>query len=157
MHETLLLFGATGDLTQRYLFTSLANLLRDRLLPANFHVVAIARHAHSTESFRSSLAAAMAAKAGIDTQAPEIAELLSRTEYIAAELADPAHIAEHLRHLAGKPVVSFLATPPNLFVPISQGLKAAGLLDAPRVSCWKSPSGATWPARARPSRPSSSA
>jgi glucose-6-phosphate 1-dehydrogenase len=30
MHETLLLFGATGDLAQRYLFPSLANLLLGR-------------------------------------------------------------------------------------------------------------------------------
>lgn len=41
MHETLLLFGATGDLVQRYLFPSLANLLRDRLLPPDFRVIAV--------------------------------------------------------------------------------------------------------------------
>ena len=31
--DRLLLFGATGDLAQRYLFPSLLHLLRDRLLP----------------------------------------------------------------------------------------------------------------------------
>ena len=131
MHETLLLFGATGDLTQRYLFPSLANLLRDRLLPPAFRVIAVARHQHTDQSFRDALRTAMASKAGIDTQAPEIADLLERTQYIAADLADPANIAAALGHLAGPPCVSFLATPPGLFVPISRGLKAAGLLDAP--------------------------
>jgi len=131
MHDTLLLFGATGDLAQRYLFPSLANLLRDRLLPAQLRVVAVARHPHTAASFRAALREAMAAKAGIDTDAPEIAELLARTTYVAADLADPANIQAALAPCAGRPSVSFLATPPNLFVPISQGLKAAGLLDAP--------------------------
>jgi len=131
MHESLLLFGATGDLSQRYLFPSLANLLRDRLLPPGFRVTAIARHEYSPEAFRASLAAAMSSKANIDPQAPEIIELLSRTDYLIADLADPAHMATQLAPLAGRPVVSFLSTPPSLFVPISQGLKAAGLLEVP--------------------------
>jgi len=131
MHETLLLFGATGDLAQRYLFLSLANLLRDRLLPAKFRVVAVARHAHSTESFRQFLAEGLSAKAGVDPGAPEVADLLARIEYVAADLSDPAGIKRNLRKYAGQHCVSFLATPPGLFVPISHGLKAAGLLDAP--------------------------
>src|SRR5690606_36363732 len=36
MHDTLLLFGATGDLAQRYLFPSLLRLLGDGLLPEDF-------------------------------------------------------------------------------------------------------------------------
>ena len=43
VHDTLLLFGATGDLSLRYLFPSLVHLLRDRLLPAEFRLVAIGR------------------------------------------------------------------------------------------------------------------
>jgi glucose-6-phosphate 1-dehydrogenase len=131
MHETLLLLGATGDLAQRYIFPSLANLLRDRLLPAEFRVVAVARQHQTVEAFRGSLGAALSAKAGLEASAPEVADLLARTAYVAADLADPANIARQLAMPAGRRYVSFLATPPNLFVPISQGLKAAGLLDAP--------------------------
>ncbi len=130
MHQTLLLLGATGDLAQRYLFPSLANLLRDRLLPPQFRVVAIARQQQSTQAFRNSLADALNSKAGLDAGAPEIADLLSRTDYIAAELSDPANIARQTAPLAGRECVSFLATPPGLFVPISRGLQAAGLLSA---------------------------
>ncbi len=131
MHDTLLLFGATGDLTQRYLFPSLANLLRDRLLPATFRVIAVGRQEHGAGAFREQLASAMASKAGIDAEAAEIRDLLARTAYVTANLADPDNIARQLAPLAGRPCVNFLATPPNLFVPISRGLKAAGLLDAP--------------------------
>ena len=41
--DSLLLFGATGDLSVRYLFPSLVHLLRDRLLPPDFQVVAVGR------------------------------------------------------------------------------------------------------------------
>ena len=52
MHDSLLLFGATGDLAQRYLFPSLLHLLRDRLLPESFRVIAIARSEHDDASFQ---------------------------------------------------------------------------------------------------------
>ena len=51
LHDTLLLFGATGDLSQRYLFPSLVHLLRDRLLPPNFRVVAIGRQEFEGPAF----------------------------------------------------------------------------------------------------------
>lgn len=131
MHTTLLVCGATGDLAQRYLFASLANLLHDRLLPPDFRVIAVARQAQSTPSFRAALGAAMHAKAGFEADAPELAALLARTEYVVADLAQPELVARQLGPLAAPDCVSFLATPPNLFVPITQGLAAAGLLDAP--------------------------
>ena len=52
MHDTLLLFGATGDLAQRYLFPSLLRLLGDGLLPEDFRVRAMALSPHDTEKFR---------------------------------------------------------------------------------------------------------
>src|SRR5690606_7519063 len=51
MHDTLLLFGATGDLAQRYLFPSLLRLLGDGLLPEDFRVRAMALSPHDTEKF----------------------------------------------------------------------------------------------------------
>lgn len=131
MHDTLLLFGATGDLAQRYLFLSLAHLLRDGLLPANFRIVAVARQPHSDESFREALATNMKEKSGIDVSTADVRLMLSRTSYIAADLQQPAEIARQLAHLSNSHCVSFLATPPNLFVTIAEGLKQAGLLEAP--------------------------
>ena len=52
MHDTLFLFGATGDLAQRYLFPSLLRLLGDGLLPEDFKVRALALSPHDTEAFR---------------------------------------------------------------------------------------------------------
>ncbi|MFC4821308.1 glucose-6-phosphate dehydrogenase [Dokdonella ginsengisoli] len=129
MHDTLLLFGATGDLAARQLFPSLLHLLRDRLLPEDFRIVAVARHAYDDEAFRAWLGERLA---GIENGAEVRAELLRRTEYVAVDLSQPEAIAQTLRGYAdGHRCVSYLATPPYLFVPIAQGLKGAGLLEEP--------------------------
>ena len=63
MHDTLLLFGATGDLSQRYLFPSLIHLLRDRLLPPDFRIIAIGRNQYDEHEFRSWLHAQLGSEA----------------------------------------------------------------------------------------------
>ena len=62
VHDTLLLFGATGDLSVRYLFPSLVHLQRDRLLPPGFQVVAVGRQEHDDEGFRLWLEAQLGAE-----------------------------------------------------------------------------------------------
>jgi glucose-6-phosphate 1-dehydrogenase len=70
MHRTLLLFGATGDLAQRYLFPSLANLIRDRLLPDDSRIIAVARRGFRDTRFRDSLADVIAIGIGPDAATP---------------------------------------------------------------------------------------
>ena len=128
MHDTLLLFGATGDLAQRYLFPSLLHLLRDRLLPAQFRVVAIGRTEHDDEGFRNWLRERIR---GEDRNADALGDLLGRIRYHALDLQDIDGVAATLSQYADRPAVSYLSTPPNLFEPACRGLKAAGLLEAP--------------------------
>ena len=127
MHDTLLLFGATGDLAARQLFPSLLHLSVDALLPGGFRIIAVARQPMSTEEFRAWLGDKLAREAvGSDA----VAALLACVEYVHVDLADAAAIAPALAGISGR-CVSYLATPPYLFVTIAQGLKAAGLLEAP--------------------------
>ena len=49
---TIVIFGATGDLTSRKLVPALYNLARERRLPAGFAVVGFARRDWSDEYFR---------------------------------------------------------------------------------------------------------
>ena len=127
MHDTLLLFGATGDLSQRYLFPSLVHLWRDRLLSPGFRIVAVGRQALSDDEFRAWLRERMANEVADDPAVVE--ELLGRIAYVSVDLRDEAAIAAALAGYADRPSVSYLATPPDLFVPVAQGLKAAGLLE----------------------------
>src|SRR5690625_1660012 len=83
MHDTLLLFGATGDLARRYLFPSLRHLLRDRLLPDTFRVVAIGRTGHGDEGFRNHLRENLQDADSGNREALD--DLLTRTRYHAID------------------------------------------------------------------------
>jgi len=138
-HDTLLLFGATGDLSVRYLFPSLVHLLRDRLLPPNFQVVAIGRQELDDEGFRDWLAGKLAGEAERNREA--LQQLLARTLYRAVDLSDRQAVATALSPFAAKPCVSYLAIPPDLFIPTCEGLQAAGLLAAPNRLVLEKPIG----------------
>src|SRR6266852_2532042 len=49
---TVIIFGASGDLTKRKLVPALYRLTQERLLPAEFAIVGFARSAMSHEDFR---------------------------------------------------------------------------------------------------------
>jgi glucose-6-phosphate 1-dehydrogenase len=127
MHDTLLLFGATGDLAQRYLFPSLLHLLRDRLLPPTFRVVAVGRTGLADADFGQWLRERLDDGDGRD--ADVLDDLLARTRYLSLDLNDPEAMRTALSPYADRPSVSYLSTPPDLFVPACRGLKAAGLLE----------------------------
>ena len=126
MLDTLLLFGATGDLAQRYLFPSLLHLLRDRLLPNDFRIVAIGRSEHDSAGFGQWLVQRIT---GRDAQ--WLPDLLARTTYLSLDLSDTTAVAQALSPYADRPAVSYLSIPPNLFEAACNGLSAAGLLQAP--------------------------
>ena len=128
MHDSILLFGATGDLAQRYLFPSLLHLLRDRLLPDSFRVIAIGRTPHDDDGFRAWLRERIDEG---DVHSGALENLLSRIHYHALNLNDIDGMAAALSQYADRPAVSYLSTPPNLFESACRGLKAAGLLEAP--------------------------
>ncbi|MEO8160507.1 MAG: glucose-6-phosphate dehydrogenase, partial [Arenimonas sp.] len=128
-HDTLLLFGATGDLSVRYLFPSLLHLLRDRLLPPGFRIVAVGRQEYDGDGFQLWLEAQMAAEASRNREAMK--QLLARTSYLSVDLSDRDAVARALAPYAANPCVSYLAIPPDLFVPTCAGLQAAGVLAAP--------------------------
>src|SRR5262249_4182373 len=52
---TLVIFGASGDLTKRKLLPALYSLARDRLLPSTFNVVGVARRDLADGVFRQSM------------------------------------------------------------------------------------------------------
>lgn len=139
IHDTLLLFGASGDLSRRYLFPSLVHLMRDRLLPADFRLVAIGRQEFDEEAFRVWLRPQLSSESARNRQALD--ELLDRTHYVSVDLSDPSAVASALSSYADRPCVSYLAIPPHLFVATCEGLQAAGLLEAPSRMVLEKPLG----------------
>ncbi len=126
----LLLFGATGDLSQRMLIPSLYGLHADDLLPQDLTITGTARSTLSDAEFRD-----FAAKA-LDTHLPEdrkdsgaIASFLDRLQYQqldASDLGGYAALAEKLGDISNGLAI-FLSTAPKFFEPTIKGLASAGL------------------------------
>ncbi|MGN6498328.1 MAG: glucose-6-phosphate dehydrogenase, partial [Tsuneonella sp.] len=126
--DRLLLFGATGDLSQRMLLPSLCALAHDHLLPAHLRIVGTARSAMSDHEFRNF------ARAALEKYLPPnrrggMADFLNRLHYQALD-ATTLEGYDALAKKVGTPeqgLAIFLSTAPSLFEPTIAGLKSAGL------------------------------
>ncbi|HBS62394.1 MAG TPA: glucose-6-phosphate dehydrogenase, partial [Stenotrophomonas sp.] len=140
MHDTLFLFGATGDLAQRYLFPSLLRLLGDGLLPEDFKVRALALSPHDTEAFREILRPRLQQAMPMASQ-EDIQSLLQRIDYRSVDLRDPQSVADSVRDLVNRRCVSYLAIPPGLYISTCEGLALGGALAAPHRLMLEKPIG----------------
>src|SRR5213079_451963 len=74
---TLVIFGASGDLTRRKLLPALYQLSRSQRLPARFSVIGVARSAMSDDEFRQLLHDSLREFAGVDSP-NEVSTALAR-------------------------------------------------------------------------------
>jgi glucose-6-phosphate 1-dehydrogenase len=129
---SIVVFGATGDLTRRKIVPALYNLRRAGLLPEGTRVVGLARREQGTAELRASLREACARFSGggrLDEGA--WAWLESRITYLQGDLDDPkayARLAEALG-AEGMPenALYYLATAPDQFGTVARRLGEAGL------------------------------
>lgn len=131
---TLVIFGATGDLTHRKLIPALYSLCNDRLLPDRFAIVGFARSERSEDEFRQSLRESLTSDGtrvnervwdqfsrhityfhgGYD-DADSFKELGERLNEIDQEVGTEDHR------------LFYLATPPNVYADVVANLGASGL------------------------------
>jgi glucose-6-phosphate 1-dehydrogenase len=130
---TLVIFGASGDLTKRKLLPAVYHLSRGRRLPARFAVIGVARTPQDDEGFRTQFRESLKEFGGSDA-APgdEIADsIASRMFYLRGELDDPAvyrQLHARLQEIDGaEGVLYYLAVPPDVYAPVIEQLGAAGL------------------------------
>ncbi|MEM7200392.1 MAG: glucose-6-phosphate dehydrogenase [Planctomycetota bacterium] len=131
---TLVIFGATGDLTRRKLVPALAGLARDGLLPAAFAVVGFARRDKSDEQFRQEMTAGVD-EFGREGVADSFAAIVDHLYYHQATFEDAdgyARLGARLRELDAAHGtrgnrIFYLATPPSAYSSILAQLAAHGL------------------------------
>ena len=126
--DCLLLFGATGDLSQRMLLPSLCALDADGLLAEDLRIVCTARSDHDTKGFRNFARAALE-KFLPDHRKTGIATFLNRLKYQSLD-ASTLEGYERLAETVGdiqRGMSIFLSTAPSLFEPTIKGLVHAGL------------------------------
>ena len=132
----VVIFGASGDLTNRKLIPALYNLALAGLLPAEFAVIGVARHPMSDEQLREKLRAGAEKYSRTAPLQPLIWDnFASDLSYVSGDYGDPAtysrlsaKLAEADRRCgtAGNRLY-YLATPPSLVPTIVHRLGEAGL------------------------------
>jgi glucose-6-phosphate 1-dehydrogenase len=131
---SIIIFGASGDLTQRKLIPSLLNLCRKNRLPAKFYIVGFGGTAFTDEEFRAHLLDGAREFATFKFLEQEWAGFAARLHYQQGKYADPSDfevLAQKLAALEESPVANrlyYMATPPTLFPTIIDQLGSTGQL-----------------------------
>src|SRR5262245_118912 len=129
--DTLLLFGATGDLAQRMLLPSLFALHADRLLPLDLASLGTARSDISNEGFRKLAEAALAKHLPADRhRSGSSADFLRRLRYVTLDASHAESfgwLSKTLGNGGTQTLAVLLSTAPSLFQPTITGLRSAGL------------------------------
>lgn len=134
---TIVIFGASGDLTKRKLLPALYNLKALKLLPENFAVIGVAVSDSNDELFRAQITSDIQQFATCPVDQAEWADFSSRSYYISGDFNNPdtfhhlgAKITEVQKtwNLPGN-VLFYLAISPSFFGKVVEQLGNAGLTE----------------------------
>jgi glucose-6-phosphate 1-dehydrogenase len=135
---TIVIFGASGDLTNRKLMPALYSLALQQLLPPELTIVGFSRSDWNDEQFREQMRHAVATHGGHDILDSDIWEAFARRLHYISASFDDAAAYDTLRTLLARehaPASGFgnrmfyLATAPDFFPVIAEHLGAVGLAD----------------------------
>ena len=139
---TLVIFGASGDLTRRKLIPALASLHSKGRLPPNLNILGVARSDMGDAEFHTLLEEFLGGDGMSKPTPDQWAEFTSRLHYIHGDVTKAEDIAEVKRKLAeiegdggdGNRLY-YLSLAPSLYQPAITGLGEAGMADD--TDCWR--------------------
>lgn len=121
-HEgcTIIIFGASGDLSKRKLFPSLFQLYNEDMLPKVFHIVGYARTRMNTEEFKEKL----------QEFSSYDEEFLSHITYISGQYDSVEHMKclDTIFNQHSRNRIYYLSLPPSEFRNVCKTLKQADLI-----------------------------
>ncbi len=132
----VVIFGASGDLTQRKLLPAFFSLYRDGLLPENFAILGVARSDYDDDGFRSKMAEGLKQhsrrKFRSDATWQDYACMLHYHRGSYDDIETYHALAARLQridagHGTGGNYLFYLSTPPNLYPLIAANLGEVGL------------------------------
>jgi glucose-6-phosphate 1-dehydrogenase len=141
--STVVIFGASGDLTKRKLLPALYRLSKGQRLPSQFAVIGVARTPMDDEGFRQQFTASLHEFATDDDPgSAEVAQSLgARLHYIPGELDDAnvyARLKARLADVATDAgVLFYLAIPPGAYATVIEHLGRAGLSKEQTPLAWR--------------------
>jgi glucose-6-phosphate 1-dehydrogenase len=124
--DALVVFGVTGDLAYKQIFTSLLGLVRDEGL--NVPIIGVAKAGWSLDQLKERARDSLAQHGPVDAKAEQ--KLLSLLRYVDGDYADPATF-ERLHSELGdaRRALNYLAVPPSMF-----GVVAAGIAKSSKAA-----------------------
>jgi len=130
---TIIIFGASGDLTQRKLIPALYHSFRKGRLPEQTRIVGFARRPWDDAAFRELLHKGVLEFSG-NYHDEQWAAFAAKIHYFKGDLdtaTDYTQLAAFLQELEGEPAhrLYYLATAPEYYGPIATHLGAAGLAE----------------------------
>jgi len=131
MIRYFVIFGASGDLTARYLLPTLAQLHQAGKLPADMTVLGVAPESWDTAYFKNHI------RARVRQHAPGLADasedrLIARLQYRRADVTKPDEVKTALASI-NEAAVLYLSLPPAVFLPAARSILAAGVPAASRI------------------------
>ncbi|MDZ7723084.1 MAG: glucose-6-phosphate dehydrogenase [candidate division KSB1 bacterium] len=131
---TLVIFGATGDLTRRKLIPSLYRLYKQNLFSPDLKIIAFARRPKSTAEYREELRQEMQKHLDESDWSDEsVQNFLQRIHYFKAAFTTPGDMKDFSVYLDkntdpvfSKNILFYLATPPSHYETIIKNLGRAG-------------------------------
>jgi glucose-6-phosphate 1-dehydrogenase len=132
--NTVVIFGASGDLTQRKLIPALYNNYRKGRIPECVQVFGFARRPYTDESFAARLREGVLEYSKDTFNETTWGQFAPRLRYFQGDLDTPedyARLKDYLIELEGRPVnrLYYLATSPDFYAPAVKHLGAAGMAD----------------------------
>jgi glucose-6-phosphate 1-dehydrogenase len=135
MSHTIVIFGASGDLTSRKLIPALYRLFNKQRLPEDTEIVGVSRSEFSHEAWRDSLASSTSRYLGDDFDAESWPSFSKHLHYQRGDIGsaeDFQSLAGFLQELEGgqgRPRIYYLSTHPGLYEQAIAQIGAAGMAD----------------------------
>ncbi|MFW5709080.1 MAG: glucose-6-phosphate dehydrogenase [Chloroflexota bacterium] len=131
---SVVIFGASGDLTQRKLIPALYNLYLKERLPADFRVIGVSRTEYSHEEFREKVKSGVKDYSGDSYDADQWKAFSQQLFYMpgnAKQVDDYRRLQDFLDEDEATKAnrLYYLSTAPSLYVPTLENLKEAGMTD----------------------------
>ncbi|MFM9069760.1 MAG: glucose-6-phosphate dehydrogenase [Planctomycetota bacterium] len=133
MSQTLVIFGASGDLTSRKLIPALFELYRKKRLAPDTRIVGVARTKYTSDSWRDDLVKVMKKLTGKEVDATAWNEFAPLLHYLPLDIQQPSDFAQlgaaldEIEKGQKSNRVYYLSTLPRLYAQVAAQLGAAGL------------------------------
>jgi glucose-6-phosphate 1-dehydrogenase len=139
--EHIVIFGASGDLTARYLIPALARLFEAEKLPDTIKITGVDRtqwnNSNNKDGFRRFALESLDRHAQSVSAAARAKLVVEALDYRQADVTDGESVAKALGTLRREPILAYLALPPAVFAPTIEALKNIALPEGSRIAIEK--------------------